>query len=66
MSARALQRNWMNCPMDAIMKEIGGYKAPAERCIACGTCVSSYPKESITLERKPETEHDTPPKNLIE
>ena len=54
------------CPMDAIVEENGSYNVLAERCIGCGACVSSCPTESITLERKPESEHDTPPKNLIE
>lgn len=54
------------CPMDAIVEEDDGYKVLEERCIGCGACVSSCPTESITLERKPESEHDTPPKNLME
>jgi electron transport complex protein RnfB len=54
------------CPMDAIVEDDGSYKVLAERCIGCGACVSSCPTESITLERKPESEHDTPPANLMQ
>ena len=53
------------CPMDAIVEENGGYEVLAERCIGCGACVPSCPTESIALERKPESEHDTPPANLM-
>jgi electron transport complex protein RnfB len=54
------------CPMDAIAEENGAYKVLAERCIGCGACVSTCPTESITLKRKPESEHDTPPANLMQ
>jgi Pyruvate/2-oxoacid:ferredoxin oxidoreductase delta subunit len=54
------------CPMDAIVEDHGIYRVLPERCIGCGACVSSCPTESITLERKPESEHDTPPKNLMD
>ena len=54
------------CPMDAIVEENGSYKVLAERCIGCGACVSSCPTESIALERKPDSERDTPPKNLMD
>ncbi len=54
------------CPMDAIIEEDDAYMVLAERCIGCGACVPSCPTESIKLERKPESEHDTPPANLME
>jgi Pyruvate/2-oxoacid:ferredoxin oxidoreductase delta subunit len=54
------------CPMVAIVEEDGEYSVLAERCIGCGACVPSCPTESIKLERKPESEQDTPPANLME
>ncbi|UCD56768.1 MAG: 4Fe-4S binding protein [Candidatus Hydrogenedentota bacterium] len=54
------------CPMDAIVEEDDTYKVLPERCIGCGVCVPSCPSESITLVRKPESEHDKPPKNLMD
>jgi len=54
------------CPMDAIVEKNGAYDVLPERCIGCGACVSSCPTESITLNRKPEAEHDTPPAHLMD
>ncbi|UCD58479.1 MAG: 4Fe-4S binding protein [Candidatus Hydrogenedentota bacterium] len=54
------------CPMDAIVEEDDGYRVLAERCIGCGACVSSCTTESIKLVRKPESEHDKPPANLMQ
>ncbi|RJP71662.1 MAG: 4Fe-4S ferredoxin [Candidatus Abyssobacteria bacterium SURF_17] len=54
------------CPMDAIAEEDGVYTVIAERCIGCGVCTPTCPTESIKLVRKPESEHDAPPSNLIE
>ena len=54
------------CPVDAIIEEDDEYKVLPERCIGCGACVPSCPTESITLERKPESEHVAPPANLME
>ena len=54
------------CPMDAIVEEDGAYAVRPERCIGCGVCVSTCPSESITLMRKPESEHESPPTNIVE
>lgn len=54
------------CPMDAIVEQNGGYAVQPERCIGCGVCVSTCPTESITLLRKPESEQDAPPANIVE
>ena len=54
------------CPMEAIVEEDGEYSVLPERCIGCGVCVPTCPTESITLERKPESEHVPPPTNLME
>ncbi len=54
------------CPMDAIVEENGAYRVLAERCIGCGVCAPTCPTESIKLVRKPESEHDKPPANLMD
>jgi Fe-S-cluster-containing hydrogenase component 2 len=54
------------CPMDAIVEQDDGYSVLAERCIGCGVCVSTCPSESIALQRKSDSEHDTPPANLLD
>ncbi|GAB4349773.1 MAG: 4Fe-4S binding protein [Candidatus Abyssubacteria bacterium] len=54
------------CPMNAIVEEDGAYRVLAERCIGCGVCAPTCPTESITLVRKPESEQDQPPSNLME
>jgi Na+-translocating ferredoxin:NAD+ oxidoreductase RNF subunit RnfB len=54
------------CPMNAIVEEDGAYSVLPERCIGCGACVPSCPTESIKLQRKPESQHDAPPANLME
>jgi Na+-translocating ferredoxin:NAD+ oxidoreductase RNF subunit RnfB len=54
------------CPVKAISDEDGSYRVQPDRCIGCGVCVPSCPTESITLVRKPESEHDQPPANLMD
>jgi Pyruvate/2-oxoacid:ferredoxin oxidoreductase delta subunit len=54
------------CPMDAIVEEDLAYRVLTEHCIGCGVCTTTCPAESIKLVRKPESEHDTPPANLME
>lgn len=54
------------CPMDAITEENGTYKVLPERCIGCGVCTPSCPTDAIGLIRKPETERDEPPANIVE
>ncbi len=54
------------CPMDAIVEHNGNYRVLAERCIGCGVCTRKCPAESIKLVRKPESEHDGPPADLME
>ncbi len=55
------------CPVDAIVEEDGpAYRVVAESCIGCGVCTSTCPTEAIKLERKPESEHVIPPKNLMQ
>lgn len=54
------------CPMAAIVEDDGVYTVVTERCIGCGACIPTCPTESISLVRKPESEQDPPPGNLIE
>ncbi|MBI5117570.1 4Fe-4S binding protein [Candidatus Poribacteria bacterium] len=54
------------CPMDAIVEDNGSYKVLAERCIGCGACTPTCPTESMKLVRKPESEHVSPPANLMD
>ena len=54
------------CPMEAVVEKNGAYRVLAERCIGCGVCTPTCPTESIKLIRKPESDWDRPPANLIE
>jgi len=54
------------CPMDAIVEDDGTYEVLAERCIGCGACVPGCPADSVKLLRKPESERDKPPANLMD
>jgi Na+-translocating ferredoxin:NAD+ oxidoreductase RNF subunit RnfB len=54
------------CPVDAIALDDGYARVVDERCIGCGACTTSCPTESIRLERKPDSEQDTPPVNLMQ
>jgi len=54
------------CPMDAISEEDDTYSVLSERCIGCGVCAVTCPSESITLVRRPQSEQDEPPANLME
>lgn len=53
------------CPMDALAQTNGSYKVLSDRCIGCGVCTVTCPTESITLQRRPPSEQDTPPENLM-
>jgi Na+-translocating ferredoxin:NAD+ oxidoreductase RNF subunit RnfB len=54
------------CPMEAIVEEGDGLKVLPERCIGCGACISSCTTDAIQLVRRPESEQDTPPKDLMD
>jgi electron transport complex protein RnfB len=54
------------CPMQAIVEDEGVYKVQPERCIGCGVCASTCPTDSITLVRKPDSQQDAPPKNVVD
>ncbi|MBI4962438.1 MAG: 4Fe-4S binding protein [Desulfomonile tiedjei] len=54
------------CPMEAIVEDAGAYKVQAERCIGCGVCATTCPTESISLIRKPESQEEVPPKNIVD
>jgi Pyruvate/2-oxoacid:ferredoxin oxidoreductase delta subunit len=54
------------CPMDAIREEDGDYRLLPERCIGCGVCISTCTTEAIRLVRRPESDQDTPPADLVD
>jgi len=54
------------CPMGAIQEQDGSYTVQPERCIGCGVCTTTCPTESISLVRKPASQVDEPPANLLE
>ena len=54
------------CPMEAIAEEDGDYKVLPKRCIGCGACVSTCPSDAIQLVRRPDSEQDTPPADLVD
>lgn len=54
------------CPMEAIVEEEDTFKVVPERCIGCGACISSCTTEAMQLVRRPESEQDTPPTDLMD
>jgi electron transport complex protein RnfB len=54
------------CPMEAIVEEDGDYKVIPERCIGCGACISTCTTAAIQLVRRPDSEQDTPPADLVD
>ena len=55
------------CPVEAVAEtDDGGYRVIGERCIGCGVCVVSCPTEAMQLVSRPEPEHTTPPRNIID
>ncbi len=54
------------CPMTAISEDDGVYVVQPDQCIGCGACTTGCPTEAITLVRKPESEQDEPPKNIVD
>jgi len=54
------------CPVAAIEQTGNEYAVKPERCIGCGACVSGCSTSAITLLRKPESQHETPPAHLFD
>jgi Pyruvate/2-oxoacid:ferredoxin oxidoreductase delta subunit len=54
------------CPMSAIVEEDGSYRVQPERCIGCGVCTNTCPTSAIALVRKPESDQDQPPDNIVD
>jgi len=55
------------CPVEAVAEtDDGSYRVIGERCIGCGVCVVSCPTEAMQLVPRPEPEHTTPPRNIID
>jgi formate hydrogenlyase subunit 6/NADH:ubiquinone oxidoreductase subunit I len=44
----------------------GAYRVIGERCIGCGVCVETCPSEAMQLVPRPEIEHTTPPRDIID
>jgi Fe-S-cluster-containing hydrogenase component 2 len=51
--------------VQAIIEEDGVYTVVDERCIGCGVCAPTCPTGSIALVRRPESEQEKPPADLI-
>jgi H+/Na+-translocating ferredoxin:NAD+ oxidoreductase subunit B len=54
------------CPVKAIAETDSGYEVQQDRCIGCGICVPTCATDSITLVRKPDAVHETPPDHLMD
>jgi len=54
------------CQMDALNLVEDKVFLHADRCIGCGLCVSTCPSGSLSLARKPESEQQDVPKNMIQ
>ncbi|MBN1571841.1 MAG: 4Fe-4S binding protein [Deltaproteobacteria bacterium] len=54
------------CPVNAIDETDGIYRVIEEKCMGCGLCLVTCPVESITLEERPSSEREDPPRNMIE
>jgi Pyruvate/2-oxoacid:ferredoxin oxidoreductase delta subunit len=54
------------CPMQAIVEREDGLVVLPERCIGCGACISSCTTEAIRLVRRPESEQDRPPADMMD
>ncbi|UCF56540.1 MAG: 4Fe-4S binding protein, partial [Deltaproteobacteria bacterium] len=54
------------CPVEAIVEEDNGYTVQSDICIGCGVCTVTCPTESINLVRKPESEQDLPPEDIVD
>ena len=54
------------CQMDALELAEDKVTLDVTRCIGCGLCVSTCPTNSLTLARKPDSELQEVPENLVE
>ena len=55
------------CPVEAIEEtDVGDYLVIGDRCIGCGVCVVSCPTEAMNLVPRPESDHTTPPRDIID
>ncbi len=54
------------CPMEAISETEGTYRVNPERCIGCGVCTTTCPTEAISLIRKPDSDSDNPPGDIVD
>ncbi|MGO9311614.1 MAG: 4Fe-4S binding protein [Syntrophobacteraceae bacterium] len=54
------------CQMEALKLEADEVGLDVDRCIGCGLCVSTCPAHSLTLVRKPQSEQQEVPKDIID
>lgn len=54
------------CPVGAIVEQDGTYLVDGLKCLGCGICRPTCATESITLARKPEEQHEQPPRNIVD
>jgi Fe-S-cluster-containing hydrogenase component 2 len=52
--------------MEALKLEADEVRLDVDRCIGCGLCVSTCPTHSLTLVRKPQSEQQEVPKDIID
>lgn len=53
------------CPMDALSLPDGLAEHNPARCIGCGLCVTTCPTGALRLERKPEADQPSVPKDIV-
>jgi ferredoxin len=55
------------CPVEAIEEtDSGDYEVLSDRCIGCGVCVVTCPSGAMSIKPRPESEHNVPPRNVVD
>ncbi len=54
------------CPVAAVEEKDGAYAVLPDTCIGCGVCTIECPSESISLVKRPDSQLDEPPNDIIE
>ena len=53
------------CPVNAIEETETAYQVLPDRCIGCGVCTLTCPVNCITINQRPESEMNIPPKSML-